>query len=112
VSKQPSESQIKAHIREYFGLRPDMRLFNNPVGEAPTDYGGRIKFGLAPGSSDLIGWINRCGIAVFLALEVKDHNGRPTREQLAFIDTVRAGGGIAGVVRSVDDVRRLLGELE
>ena len=69
-----------------------------------------IKFGLCEGSSDLIGWksvvvtqadVGRT-LAVFVALEVKD-KGKPSDEQLNFINAVRSAGGIAAVVRSPDE---------
>lgn len=104
----PSEAMIKDMIREYFGLRDDMRLFNNPVGSAVTEFDGRIPYGLAPGSSDLIGWVTINGVAMFLALEVKSATGRASQAQLDFITLVNQMGGIAGVVRSVDDCRHLL----
>ena len=66
--------------------------------------------GLCVGSSDLIGWTQRDGAAVFTALEVKVERGRLTDEQRAFLDAVRAAGGIAGEVRSAEDVERLLQE--
>ena len=72
--------------------------------------------GLCTGSSDLIGWrsveitqemVGR-RIGVFVALEVKSATGRTTVEQRRFIDAVRAAGGIADVVRSVDDAAAAL----
>jgi hypothetical protein len=39
----------------------------------------------------------------FVALEVKTPRGRVTPEQQRFITLVRARGGFAAVVRSVDD---------
>lgn len=73
--------------------------------------GRRVQFGLCPGSSDLIGWRrvritpDMVGghVAVFLALEVKTATGKPTPEQVNFISAVRKAGGLAGVVRSVDE---------
>ena len=73
--------------------------------------------GLCTGSSDLIGWRSveitpdmvGQAVAVFVALEVKSAAGRPTFEQRRFIDAVRAAGGIAAVVRSVDDAAAALG---
>ncbi len=44
----------------------------------------------------------------YFALEVKRPGERETVEQREFIDAVTAGGGIAGVVRGFEDVRRLL----
>ena len=65
--------------------------------------------GFCTGSSDLLGWSQRDGVAVFTAVEVKTDTGRVTPEQAAFIETVRGAGGIAGVARSVDDARELIG---
>lgn len=73
--------------------------------------GRRIQCGLCPGSSDLIGWrsvivthemVGR-RVALFLGMEVKTTTGRPTDEQANFIQQVRKAGGLAGIVRSVDD---------
>ncbi len=44
----------------------------------------------------------------YVAREVKRPGERETVEQREFIDAVTAGGGIAGVVRGFEDVRRLL----
>jgi hypothetical protein len=77
-----------------------------------------VQFGVAsPGGSDLIGYrqvvigpehVGRT-MAVFTAVEVKSAVGRATAEQRAFIQHVKQAGGIAGVVRSVDEARGLLG---
>jgi hypothetical protein len=47
-------------------------------------------------------------MAVFTAVEVKTATGRATREQQAFVQHVQAAGGYAGIVRSVDDAKKLL----
>ena len=65
-----------------------------------------IRFGLAVGSSDIVG-IAPCGR--FLAVEIKTSKGRATKEQLRFIDAVNSAGGIAGVARSVSDALLLIG---
>lgn len=65
-----------------------------------------IRFGLCVGSSDVI------GIAPdgrFLAVEVKTSTGRPTKEQLRFIDAVRSAGGIAGIARTTTEALELIG---
>ena len=64
-----------------------------------------MTFGLAVGSSDIIG-ITPEGL--FLAVEVKTLKGRPTKEQLRFIEAVRAAGGIAGIARSVEEALDLI----
>ena len=44
----------------------------------------------------------------FIALEVKTQTGRASKLQEVFIQKVQSRGGIAAIVRSVDDVRKLL----
>ena len=64
-----------------------------------------MTFGLCVGSSDII------GIAPdgrFLAVEVKTAKGRPTTEQLRFIEAVKKAGGIAGISRSPEDALKLI----
>lgn len=56
--------------------------------------------GLIEGASDLIGWSHD---GRFLACEVKDLRGRPTKTQENFINAVKASGGIAFVARSNDE---------
>ena len=86
------------------------RLFRNQVGSYLLADGRRLSSGLAVGSSDLIGWITRSdGVAQFVAVEIKSTSGRAGDHQLAWIECVRKAGGIAGIVRSVDDLRALLG---
>jgi len=72
---------------------------------------------LCVGSSDLIGWrsvtvrpedVGR-RLAVFVAIEAKTGGARLTKEQRAFVEAVRAAGGLAGVARSVEDAAALLG---
>ena len=107
-----------------------VRLFRNMVGAAWMGKSAwvegsiiierpkRVQFGMAVGSSDIIGWRSvviteemvGCRIAQFVAMEVKAPKGRTTQEQRDFIDTVRAHGGLAGVVRSVDEAEALLSE--
>jgi VRR-NUC domain len=78
-----------------------------------------IKLGTT-GISDLIGWTTVGGApgsygdesdgivtAIFTAIECK-FKGKPTPEQIAFIDTVRRAGGRAGVARSVEDAKRII----
>ena len=72
--------------------------------------------GLCRGSADLIGLRSitigpeHLGqrLAVFAAVEVKSATGRPTPEQLAFIDVVQQMGGFAGVARSVVEAAALM----
>jgi penicillin-binding protein-related factor A (putative recombinase) len=56
------------------------------------------------GVSDILGLID----GRFLAIEVKSPKGRPTPEQLEFIEKVNAQGGIAFIARSSLDVKTVL----
>ena len=82
-------------------------LFRNNVGLAKLADGRRIRYGLCPGSSDLIGWKTITvtpemigqKIAVFTAIEVKSKCGRISEKQQNFIDRVKEAGGIAEIIR-------------
>jgi hypothetical protein len=79
-------------------------IWRNNVGKLQDKQGRWVTYGLCVGSADLIG-IYR---GKFLAMEVKQKGKNPTPEQENFLKTVRLNGGIAGVVRCVEDVRNLL----
>lgn len=83
------------------------RVFRNNSGLFTTDTGKRIRTGLGVGSSDLCGWMGD-GTARFLAIEVKTSKGKPTDEQMAFIEAVKKAGGVAFIARSVDEAVRTL----
>ncbi len=100
------------------------RLYRNNVGSAWRGDVTRLKdgsilirrpmlvhFGLATGSADLIGWaphvvteadVGRT-LAVFLSVEAKAAKGRMRTEQQAWLDAVKAAGGIGIVAGSVTD---------
>lgn len=110
-----SEQRIQQEIRLALG-RGDVRLWRNNVGSLRDQSGRMVRFGLAPGSADLIGCRRMVigdhhvgqEVAVFCAIEVKAAGGRASPEQLAFIDVVRQLGGLSGVARSVDDATTIL----
>ncbi len=75
-----------------------------------------LKAGLCEGSSDIIGiktivitsdMVGK-SIGVFVALEVKAKNGKESEKQKTFIDNINNAGGIAGIVRSVEDIEKLI----
>lgn len=94
------EAELQQQIRLALGSQPDCVLWRNAIGTAVTPDGRTSRFGLCVGSADLIG-IGPHGR--FFALEVKTHTGRVSPEQDRFLSLVRARGGFAAVVRSVDD---------
>lgn len=125
------EAAILKRIMLALGSRPGTRLFRNTVGLAwagkllkrtadvlTLRFPRAIRHGLAPGSSDLIGWqtieigprdVGR-RVAVFLAVEVKAAQGTLEPEQTAFIAAVTRAGGIAICARSEDEAKAFLRE--
>ena len=109
------ELAVQNSIRLALG-RGLVRLFRNNTGALKDINGRLVRFGLCQGSSDLIGWRTVTitpemvgqDIAQFVAIEVKDR-GRATAEQVRFIEVVRDAGGLAGVARSVEDAKAILG---
>jgi hypothetical protein len=91
------------------------RLWRNNTGALKDARGQLVRYGLCPGSSDLIGFRtvvitpDMVGqrIAIFTAVEVKDR-GKPTDQQQAFINLVQQAGGLAGVARSVPEALSIL----
>ena len=77
-------------------------------GDVVIRQGRPLHAGLCVGSSDLIGYRQVDGIAQFVALEVKSATGRPTAQQVQFLDHIQASGGLAGIARSVNDAAAIL----
>jgi hypothetical protein len=92
-----------------------VRLYRNNCGVLQDRRGVPVRYGLQPGSSDLIGWRTVTitpemvgqQVAVFTSIEVKTATGRVKPEQQQWLDAVQAAGGIAGVARSVEDALRI-----
>jgi len=110
------ETHLQQHIRLALGTNPHLRLFRNNTGTLPDPKTGRpIQFGLARGSSDLVGWRSVVitpdmvgqRVAVFTAIEIKTPTGRITPAQRAWLEAVTKAGGIAGIARSVADALRI-----
>jgi hypothetical protein len=78
-------------------------------GDVVIRQGRPLHAGLCVGSSDLIGYRQVDGVAQFVALEVKSATGRPTAQQVQFLDHITSVGGCAGIVRSVEDAHTVLG---
>jgi hypothetical protein len=95
-------------VREWAKLR-GITLLRNNCGQYEAAPGRWVRYGLGVGSSDLIGWrTTLTGQAQFCAIECKAPGKKATTEQQEFINRVRAAGGIAGVVSSVDEAEALL----
>ena len=114
------ETNLTNRILAKHGARPDVRLWRNAtftgwVGKCIGQFGSRvvldpgtqIQGGLCVGSPDIVG-IGPGGR--FVGMEVKTGKLTATAKQKRFIAQIRALGGIAGVVRSVEDATALLGD--
>ena len=112
--ERSDELAIQNAIRLEHGSGP-ARLFRNNTGALKDSTGRLVRYGLCPGSSDLIGLRTRIiteadlghRFAQFVAIEVK-HQGRLTNQQRAFLAMVEQAGGLAGVARSPDEARTIL----
>src|SRR4051812_32442799 len=97
-----TEAEILRAILIALGARPECRIFRNSVGQAHDPASGQhVRFGLCPGASDLLAIVAPYGR--WLALEVKSQTGQLRPDQKRFLAMIRGWGGIAEVVRSVDD---------
>lgn len=124
-----SEAKLQAEIMLAVGRLPDVRIFRNAVGEGwmgrTVEHRGdlitlrnpwRVKFGLTPGSADLIGLRSITitpdmvgqTIAQFTSLEVKTASGSKRPGQPEWDEMVRRRGGLSGFVRSVDQAVALV----
>ena len=65
----------------------------------------KLRFGLCPGSSDLIGLTGGPHGGRFLSVEVKSEHGRFRSGQQEFLSQVQAMGGIGLVARCLEDFR-------
>jgi hypothetical protein len=106
---EPTEAAVQAAVLHTLAL--DRRVafahrMNSGAAWLPGK-GGKlrpVRFGF-DGCPDVLGMMKSGRL---LAVEVKRPSGKPTPVQERFLELVRAHGGVAGVVRSVDDLLRLL----
>jgi hypothetical protein len=80
--------------------------FNTAAGKLvrANGYSQFMRFGF-PGCPDFLGQLRDGRL---LCVEVKRPSGRVTPEQTAFLDCVRANGGVAVIARGVDDLLEAL----
>lgn len=110
-----TESEVSNEIRAALNTREN-RAWRNNI--AKIQVRGRwINYGIpGPGGSDLIGMHSMTiqphhvgkRVAVFMAIEVKSPTGKPSPEQVAFIEFVNEHGGIAGVARSAEEALTII----
>jgi len=123
------ENLVRADVFALVNRSPDCRIFRNNVGmgfsgkllsESPTQVvlqnPRRVRYGLRPGSADLIGWqsveITPAMVgkqfARFLSIETKSACGYARDEQKNWRDRVLLAGGLALITRCVEDVEKML----
>ena len=92
-----NEAALIQKIRKYLASVPECFFWK--------EHGGQ--YGTA-GIPDII----VCHKGRFIALEAKAGRNKPTKLQEATIAAIRRAGGIAAVVRSVEDVQAVISEKE
>jgi len=97
-----SETKLVKACLDYLRVRGILAWRNN-TGAVGGTYKGRrrfVRFG-ARGSGDIFAVLAG---GRFLSVECKTGRNKPTADQLAWMESVKASGGTAVVVRSVDDL--------
>lgn len=90
--------------------KPETRLTKGIVEALGEDFPQSFFFKVLGGAFSLAGVPDLVGCigGRFIALEVKTDTGKPSKIQLHIIECIQNAGGIAGVVRSYNDVLDLL----
>lgn len=121
-----SESEIQQLI-QLEAPKMGVTLLRNNSGAHKDETGRLVRYGLGQisntqpyKSSDLIGWTEVIvteqmigqRVAIFTAVEIKRESWKATKDereekQRNFINWIKARGGIAGMVNSVDDFVKL-----
>lgn len=109
------ELQIQDAIRLELGnprVYPDVFLVRNNVGVLQDKEGRYVRYGLGPGSADLVG-IFTCedGRGLYVEAEIKTPTGKQSDEQKRREQLIKRKGGIYVVLRSVDDAKRWIQDL-
>lgn len=104
LDKVTEEHKIQNEIR--LALADTCVIFRMNVGSGYTYDGRHFSTGVPKGFSDLFGFRKSDGKAVFI--EVKTPKGRPTKDQLHFLDTMRKNGAVTGICRSAEEAIKLV----
>lgn len=83
------------------------KIFRTNVGKVRMNDGRWFDTGLPKGHSDLYGF--RQGDGRIFYIEVKVKPNKPTKEQLQFLDAMKAAGALGGVAYSVADALDIIG---
>lgn len=103
--QEQKEQDIQKAILDYLRLKKYVVFKHHSTGFTVRD-GKSVAFRYSEkGISDIIGCSTE---GTFVAVEVKKRGGKPTPEQLDFLERVRANGGIGILAYSLDDVMAVL----
>lgn len=111
-----NENAIQNSIRLAVSAHGGAIALRNHTGTFRTFDGKWVNAGLGTGTSDLIGLVEHIvrpedvgrKVGVFVAMEVKTEKGALRPEQRNFLLRVTELGGLAAVVRSVEDAQNVL----
>lgn len=110
-----NESSIMDAIRLELGdvtRYPDVWLTRNNCGALQDANGQYVRYGLGPGSGDLVGMFTTSdGRALWIEAEIKTQTGKQSDEQVRRQTLVEKRGGVYVVLRSVDDAREWIQQL-
>lgn len=98
------EHKIQNEIR--LALANTCMIFRVNVGTGCTQDGRYFNTGVPKGFSDLFGFRKSDGKAIFI--EVKTPKGRPSAEQVKFLETMRKYDVISGICRSAEEAINLI----
>ena len=97
-----SEAEVQHAILLKWGSYSRLRLWRTNTGKAKMN--GRWVTFNTPGTPDICGILNVCGVGVAIGIEVKSAKGTQTKEQCTFQRVYESLGALYILARSVDDV--------
>lgn len=95
-----TEGDVRREIEIALSRQGLVRVFLNAQYSGPAR-GGYTRAGLGTGTADLVGYV--LGSGRFFALEVKTNTGRPSPEQVAWLEMVNREGGYAAIARTPEE---------
>lgn len=107
IKRKISESEIQSQIIDYLNYRVDLffqRTNNTPVYDEKNTKYRRMAKGQKNGFPDIV--VIRKG--VFIGLEVKTLTGKQSKYQKDIEKEIKANGGQYHIVRSLQDVIKIL----
>lgn len=100
ATSKPTEGDVRRAIEIALNKQGLVRVFLNAQYSGPAR-GGYTRAGLGTGTADLVGYV--LGSGRFFALEIKTSTGKPSPEQVAWIDQTNREGGYAAIARTPEE---------